>query len=168
MNVFWLDEDYYTASRYMTDEHVGSKMIIEAAQIIGEALQMRGFDQPWLRSGYESHPLTQWAAESSENAHEVAKMASAMYHEKQYRYGGGHKSFEEGILPLDFNEINYGGDYTEPPHCVGNGQFGGAYDHDDLVTAYRDYYANEKAPGGSWTARPVPEWVTDYNPDFEP
>jgi hypothetical protein len=157
MNVFWLDSDYDTAARCMIDSHVGSKMIVEAAQIIGEALQANGFKQPFLRSGYPSHPLVKWAAESSENVRTVGLMASAMYREKKHRYGGGHKSYEEGIEPIDFRSIEYGGAYTEPPKCMDD-----KYVHSDLVPSYRHYYACEKTVGASWTDRSEPDWIESW------
>ena len=163
MNIFWLDEDPYLAAQYMTDEHVGSKMIIEAAQIIGEALQIRGYNFDFLRSGYRNHPLTQWAAESTENIGDIIEMAQAMYEEKLYRYGGGHKSFEEGIEPLIDRRLVMSGEPSEPPKCVGKNEFGDKFIHSDLVTSYRHYYAVTKVDESStWTDRQRPEWITEY------
>lgn len=163
MNIFWLDSDYDTAATYMTDEHVGSKMIIEAAQIIGDALQQRGYDYDYLRGGYSNHPLTKWAAESSENAREVAKIANAMFAEKQYRYGGSHKSYVEGIRPIPWKEIDYGGEMSKPPLCVGRDSFGDRFVRDTIVDSYRSYYATMKVDDdSSWTNRDSPNWIEHY------
>lgn len=165
MNIFWLDTDYRQAASYMTDIHVSSKMIVEAAQIIGEALQLRGYNMPYLRDGYETHSLTQWAAESWQNARETAKMATAMYQEKQYRYGGGHKSYEQGIKPISWDKVHFNDSVglTQPPLCVKQKEFGERYVHDNIIESYRDYYANEKVDNEtSWTSRPRPEWVDEY------
>lgn len=157
MNIFWLDANPRRAAMYHCDKHVVNQ-IKEYSQILGEALKQNGHDWEFLRSSYPDHPQVKWAAESRQNWMELYELTEALYEEKKYRYGGGHASFEEGVEPIDVDEIGMPTTGATNKRCtVKDAPLLGHY-----VETYRNYYVNHKDWDMSWTKRSVPDWWEDY------
>ncbi len=157
MNIFWLDRDPVKAARYHCDKHVINQ-IKEYSQILGEALQQTGHDWDFLRDSYPDHPQVKWAMRSYENWYYLKRLTNMLYLEKKYRYGGGHKSYEEGVEPIDVMEVDLPeGGVTELEITIKDAPV-----LDGPVESYRNYYVNHKDWEMSWTRRGKPEWWGEY------
>lgn len=161
MNVFWLDYDVLTCSKFHCDKHVVNQLK-EYAQILSTAMFKQGIERTWMyEPAFESHPVVEWVAERWRNFMELTALARCLSEEYNYRYGRVHKSFKDvisNINPADYiSDWESIGNYsTTRPRCV-NG-LDDRYVVDDVVETYRNYYIHEKDWEMSWTGREVPEW----------
>ncbi|WP_332899393.1 hypothetical protein [Haladaptatus sp. CMSO5] len=158
MNVFWLDENPRQAARYHGDQHV-NKMLLEAAQILSTALREHGHDEAFLyQPTHTGHPVVKWAAHSRENWLRLYEFAGALNAEfvERFDHDEPHASWQMlGRIDRDAIAIPARG-ATEPPQCMPEDYF-----RDDLVDAYRTYYANDKE-WAVWNHTDEPPWLAAY------
>lgn len=139
MNVFVLDLDPAIAARYHNDAHV-RKMIVESGQILSAALRANGVESLILyKETHKNHPCTRLAATNRNNFLWVLTLMEELGREYKHRTGKIHKSM--GIV----SEIHR---YQYRIPDGSNLGFAQAmpekYKSNDVVSAYRDYYKNEK------------------------
>ncbi len=157
MNLFVLDRSPATAARLHSDVHV-IKMCLETAQILCAALHRHGLAAPY-RPTHCGHPSVLWAGDALAHWRWTRELGLALAEEYTWRFGKEHKC---GAVIAGLPEAPPLPDlpWREPPQAMPD-----AYRRDDVVAAYRAYYAGAKAsfPGkgpASWTRRPVPAWMT--------
>lgn len=157
MNVFWLDEDPRLAARYHCDQHV-NKMLLEAAQLLCTAARENGYDADFLyRATHVDHPVTRWAGASRANWLRLCEHAEALNAEFVERYGKecDHASWTV-IERIDPDEIEFPSSEPTPrPQAMPE-----RYRRPgDPVSAYRAYYAGEKAEWAEWKYTDEPPWL---------
>ena len=162
MNVFVLDEHPGAAAVYHNDVHV-RKMILEAAQMLSTAVRINnpGKDISVYKQAYVKHPCTIKCTTSRDNFVWVLELAEYLAKEFVFRFDKEHASAR--ILPVAREHIE-----TIPVSPDGL-KFAQAmpdqYKNDCPVTAYRNYYRNEKVymKNGKfmcvYTKRQVPKFM---------
>ena len=153
MNIFFLDSDPGTASKYHVDKHV-VKMPLETAQMLCTVHWKNNSEAPY-KATHLKHPSTLWAGQSLENYLWLCNLGKELCKEYTFRYGKRHKcediidwatenlpTFEnkqEFILPLampdDFKVEN------------------------NLIESYRNYYRDGKKHLHKWTNRNQQNWI---------
>ncbi|MFC4990176.1 hypothetical protein [Saliphagus infecundisoli] len=161
MNVFWLDEDPRLAARYHCDEHV-NKLLLEAAQVLCTAARENGADADFLYAPtHTGHPVTRCASESRANWLRLRAHAEALNAEFVERYDkdSDHASWEV-IARIDDAGIDFPGEEpTARPQAMPD-----EYRREgDTVSAYRAYYAGEKADWATWAHTEEPPWLGEYD-----
>lgn len=153
MNIFVLDLDQKKCARYHADRHV-VKMILESAQLLSTAVRISGIDAGY-KITHQNHPCALWTRESLANWWWLKDLARELNEEYRFRFGRekNHKSWEviaalpEPALP----------DVGLTPFAQAMPE---AYRHNNPVTAYRQYYLNEKTHLLRWSGnRRKPGWV---------
>ncbi len=181
MNIFILDKDIKTSVSYYCDSHV-VKMCLETAQLIQTTLWIDSIfpkaiprkldkeerallmktkaDVPNLfpyKPTHENHPCAIWARSSLDNYVYMLELFETLLAEYTYRFGKVHGSSK--ILEDDY-EV-----FTLPK--VGLTPFAQAmpdeYKDTCAITAYRNYYINEKSHLLVWTKRDKPYWIGGNN-----
>ena len=152
MNIFVLDKDIQTCSKYHADQHV-IKMILESAQMLCTVNHQFGLQAPY-KSTHAKHPCTLWAADSLENWIWLRSLALHLNEEFRYRFDRqvDHKSAivarELPVPPIESKGLTeFAQAMPEEYRSPGN-----------AVKAYRQFYIAEKSKFATWTKRPVPEW----------
>ena len=152
VNIFVLDYDLEKCAQYHCDRHV-VKMILESAQMLSTALRVNGIDKGY-KPTHVNHPCTVWARDSLSNWKWLRDLASFLNLEYKYRFSKveNHTSWDLiHSLP------------SPPIDDLGLTKFAQAmpekYKNKDTVTAYRNFYINEKNKLFSWTGRKTPDWI---------
>ena len=175
MNIFYLDRDPRTAVRMHCDKHV-VKMTLETAQMLStahrcmnippdspaeekEALRANLDADGILQEAFRHHPMTQWVMETSGNYTWTVALFRHLCYEYYHRFGWRYPR-EHALYPLvrkfeTLPELMEPGQQYDPPQCMPV-----HVQHEDCVTAYRQYYLECKQPFAKWTMRPAPEWWT--------
>jgi hypothetical protein len=164
MNIFYLSEQPDVSARWLCDKHI-PKMLLETCQMLSTAVHRQA---PHLikgdslyKSAYANHPMTKWVGDSLPNFLWAYDHARAINDEYQYRFGKIHKSERildsiakiKSSLYTAFADIQ-AIDKTTVPQCMPD-----QYRHEDPVTAYKNYYYNEKKYFAKWEkGRPKPVW----------
>ena len=178
MNIFVLSLDPAKAAEYHCDKHV-NKMILEAAQMLSTAhrvldgeqyvelskagrrikrWKLPGYREGWLyKASHVNHPCNIWLRESAQNYIWLYKHFEALYHEKVYRTGVGHKSWEVLHEVLKLVPARMPTAKATPFAQAMPDE----YKNKHVVTAYRDYYLCEKTELLQYTRREQPFWVTE-------
>jgi hypothetical protein len=153
MNIFALDHDPKKAAEYHIDKHA-IKMILETAQLLSTAHHILDNEpKPGLyQPTHANHPSAKWARETSGNYIWLLDLGFALLAEYRRRYGKTHKT--TGVLKaLCTLPKNIKMDAKTP--------FAQAmpekYKHHDPITAYRNYYIQEKAKIATWK-NGIPTW----------
>lgn len=155
MNVFRLDENPEKSARFHCDQHV-NKMLVESGQILSTALRLNGCSFDYLyRSTHCDHPIVQWVSDSIEAYRWVLSLSEALYKEKEFRFGGTHKTYEKVISrlpesPSDFLPSNPSDQPLAMPE---------SYQGDDSVCSYRRYYREDKGFASWDQGRECPDWM---------
>lgn len=160
MNIFAVDKDPTKAAQMLCDQHV-SKMILESAQMLSYVADRYNHPALYKVSGsHKNHPCTLWAGNNRANWQWLVDHALAMEAEKIYRNGKGHKSAEvvRYYVNNNFGPPEDGLDKELFKLCMPE-----EYRQPKRVTAYRDFYLNEKqffsnGKRPTWTKRSPPEW----------
>lgn len=159
MNIFVLDTRAGDAARAHCDKHV-VKMPLETGQMLSTAMHLIGRpDERLYRPAYQNHPCTVWVRSSYANFMWAYVLFRHLLSEYSYRYGREHATAR--LVPVlstvsadDFP--SYGMTpfaQAMPDQCR----------RDDAVTAYRTYYATEKARLLTYRKRQPPEWLKDFS-----
>ncbi|EAR22699.1 hypothetical protein NB231_09613 [Nitrococcus mobilis Nb-231] len=162
MNIFVLDTDIDRCARYHCDQHVG-KMVLESAQILCTALNLKGFDTPY-RSTHSKHPCVLWAGASYDNFEWLVALAEALNREFCWRYDRrqDHASMEvlTQIQGIRFEAAGLTGFAQAMPDRY---KVPG-----DAVAACRNFYCGDKAHFASWRKRKIPDWFRPVPADEGP
>jgi hypothetical protein len=161
MNIFVLDENPVVAAEYNCDKHI-VKMVLELYQQLGSAVIRHGAKPHMmpltskgtpLKGGYHNHPCTRWCGETRANYKWASNHALALCSQYFQRYGKIH-TCQQGIEML-----------SQMFHLIPEGEltpFAQAmpdqYKDSNPVTAYRNYYLNEKREFANWRLGNVPYW----------
>jgi len=152
VNIFKLDDCPQRSAELQHDKHV-VKMILESAQLLCGAYGTEN-TPPYKRTHY-NHPCSIWTRTSRENYEWLISHAMSLSYEYTRRYGRVHKSqavIEWCSKNIDLIEFTDSG-FTELPMAMPD-----EYKSDNVVTAYRQYYINEKLNQKTgWKARNVPK-----------
>lgn len=174
MNIFILDENLDKCAEYHVDKHI-VKMPLESAQMLctihwinkyvghiprkltsdewGEVSKHKTVDPrpfPYLPTMY-NHPCTIWARTSLSNYEWLYTYALALGEEYTYRYGKVHKSIDVILHLPDLTLPDNG--LTPWAQAMPEG-----LQQLCAVSAYRDYYREEKSHLASWKYRDKPDW----------
>jgi len=178
MNIFYLNKDPKQCAREHIDKHV-VKMIIEYAQLMSTAHRMLDGTEYWdktkagrrirrwkledrreeqlYKASHINHPDAQWVRQTTGNYAYLWQLFNALCNEYTYRYGRVHETDRKlrGVLicpPQNLKE----GDMTEPPQCMPD-----HCKHSDVITAYKNYYIQEKKSFSNWKKRTIPKWFVE-------
>jgi hypothetical protein len=151
MNIFVLDHDVKRCAQAHNDKHV-VKMILETAQLLSTVQWQSGREAPYKQT-HVNHPCSVWARESLGNYMWLCELGLELCKEYTHRYGKVHKS--EAIIrylaeapPSLSNKGMTPFAQAMPEECKAN----------DAVTAYRNYYIQEKGGMAKWSKRERPYW----------
>jgi hypothetical protein len=169
MNIFILHTDPTEAASMHCDRHV-VKMHVEGIQMLVSVLDRHNINHKVTtkrgtihKGGYANHPCTRWAGDNWSNFMWLVEYTEALIEEHTYRYGTVPHSKNQLEEVMYAYWENYSlirpiyDDLTPFAQAMPD-----AYKNVDAVTAYRDYYINEKADIAVWNkTRPAPKWYTD-------
>lgn len=170
MNIFALYPSPQESARAHCDQHL-HKMILESAQLVSSALQLRGFNLPGLyKLAYPKHPCTIWAARSNHNVRWICSLAFELDTMRQELSNcGNHSSAHILKLAEDFLEDQF--PYTSPNLADVRTFAGPAHikmQAVDTEEKYRRYYRQkhlgwlrDKGTGMTWKGRQIPDFMTD-------
>ena len=143
MNIFFTHVDPKIAVTHLDDKRL-VKMVLETAQLLCTAVnENAGYSVSPYKSTHRNHPSAKWVSSNLANFQWLFSYFTAICEEYHARYGKIHKSYDK-IINSDLYDlaevfIPYG-DFTFPPNCAANGDFGLSFKHvSDVVTAYRTY-----------------------------
>ncbi len=157
MNIFVLDEDPRQAARYLCDSHC-VKMVLESAQLMAAVANIPEIARP---DSVARHPCALWAGATRSNYDWLYEHWDENLREYTRRYRKSH--FYERYRPLIWEGRFRIPDGPMTPHaqampwwirCEG-----------DAVTAYRIYYAVEKARLARWRHGETPAWFEEMTRD---
>ena len=152
MNIFYLDQNPQTCSRYHVDKHV-VKMILETAQLLSTAHWLSGGEGPY-RATHKNHPSAIWARSNKSNYLWLCELGIELCKEYTYRYGKIHKT-QQHLEWLSTNIPNIpNGKFTQPTLAMPD-----QYKSDNHIDSYRLYYIKDKSHLHSWKNRKTPEFI---------
>ena len=159
MNIFYLDDEPFTAARMHCDKHC-VKMVLETAQLLSTAHRVLDGDEyaddvGLYKATHKNHPSAVWVRQSFRNYNWAYFLLVALCNEYTDRYNKTHKTANL-IDALDQHPKKLTNeDFTEPPQCMPD-----EYKDKCTVTAYRQYYLGEKMYMAKWSLPTLtPEWV---------
>ena len=180
MNIFYLHEDPVQNAKWHIDKHI-VKMPIEYAQLMSTAHRMLDGHmyigrtangrriKRWkllderedilYKASHVNHPSAVWVRESIENYFQMYKIYMATLAEFTHRYGKVHGASRPSLYlmraPLNIPLVR-GTQIPQamPDYCKVEG---------DPITAYRNYYINEKKRFATWKNKEIPEWFMNQN-----
>ena len=165
MNIFYLSDCPQEAAESHNDKHC-VKMILESAQMLSTAHRELDGDVPDIlyKSTHKNHPSTIWTRSSKQHYDWLFRLFRMLSAEYSIRYGlitdtndtfKVHKSWDKlgKILETAPNNIEDNG-WEDPPQCMPD-----SCKDDDVVTAYRNYYIQEKKSFAKWNYTRRPEWM---------
>ena len=179
MNIFYLHPTPKTSAKLHCDKHV-VKMIIEYAQQLCTAhrlldgiewiddssgrkikrwkLEDSHLDGLLYKASHVNHPDNIWVRQSVKNYDYLYKMFVFLCEEYTWRYGKIHETEKKLRRVLHKAPINIPTDveFSEPPQAMPD-----YCKNENTVTAYRNYYINEKKDFAKWTKQPIPDWFKE-------
>jgi hypothetical protein len=173
MNIFVLDYNTELCAEYHCDKHV-VKMILETVQMICTNhhiynLHTLDWEDIPYKPTHQMHPCTVWARASKQNYLWLCDLLEALHNEWQYRFDTKHNLDHEREHKsyTVFKQLNHEAMADLLPD-IGLQPFAQAMPEEyqifdiDAVSAYRLYYAKDKAGLLNYTKRSKPEWLKDY------
>ena len=163
MNIFILDDDPIQSAKMYCDKHV-PKLVVEIFQMLGSSVIRHGATPDMmpiaktsgkpLRGGYHNHPATRWVGDSRSNFLWTCYHGAMLCDEYTKRFGKVH-SCESGIEHLYIMaHLIPEGELTPFAQCMPD-----EYKNECAVTAYRDYYIQDKSRFAQWKkGRDAPDW----------
>lgn len=156
MNIFVLDTSPTRAAKFHCDKHV-VKMVLESAQLLSTAHQVLDGDKAIegiYKPTHINHPCAVWVRESSDNYDWVYRLFTALCEEYKKRYGRVHLTDTKMRHTLaNFPKNLPTGPLTPFTQCMPD-------EHKtpgDAVTAYRNYYRQDKRAFAHWK-NGAPSW----------
>lgn len=184
MNIFFIDSHPDQAPIYMMDKHI-VKMPLESAQMLstahrlldGKIVEVDGKsihlldgesisdgiiqNQKCYKVAHKAHPCTVWTMQTGGNYHYHLRLLIGMLNEYKYRYGKVH-AVEKLIpflrnIPKNIPQPSILHKFTPPPQCMPD-----KYKHENITTAYRNFYAGEKFHFAKWKSGEMPNWFLNH------
>ena len=134
------------------------------------------------KSTHVNHPSAVWVRQSRHHYNYLVRMYDALCLEYENRYNKTHQTEERFQSPFDiefrwsyFSDSiwnvtvpiplhRYSGHkakFEEPPQCMPD-----EYQHDDTVTAYRNFYKYDKSKFARYRRTPRPIWLHDIATEY--
>lgn len=164
MNMFILDESPVKAAQLNCDTHC-SKIILEIAQMLCTTYHLQGIEAPY-KPCHVNHPVTKWIRASIANFKWAAIHGIALFEEKLYRTGKGHKSLDVIVWALqdkNFCKLAFPNFWLEPfPIAINENSLcrkDTSFDVSDPVKCYQLYYKYDKKDIAKWTNRDIPDFM---------
>lgn len=159
MQIFILDENIQKNVEYYADKHI-VKILTEVCQILSTIYRINKKDnipEFIYKITHKNHPCTLWAGKSKENWQYTVNIAECLYNEYQYRYNkpDKHQKAKRIIEYLKTNNIDLP-EFNLTPFAQAIPE---KYKEENAISAYRNYYINEKKHLFKWTNRNVPSWI---------
>lgn len=140
MNIFVTSECPVECAKFLDDRRC-IKMVLETAQLLCTAINMRGLTSAPYKSTHINHPCSVWARESVGNYHWLVEHFEALCAEYTERYGKVHKCaqykslFRSAKFPLTMKQ-----ERTKFANCSANKALGVSFKHvKDVTSAYQQY-----------------------------
>lgn len=112
-----------------------------------------------MRKTHVNHPCTIWTRQNLSNFNYVVKLTEALIKEYDFRYGKKDKFLRARKIvtyckenPPNLKE----GELTPFAQAMPD-----VYRNKCAISAYRDYYRNDKKHLFKWTNRPIPFWLNN-------
>lgn len=159
MQIFILDADIQKNAESYCDKHV-VKIITEICQILCTRSRQFHGELPdfCYKSTHNNHPLIKWCGESTGNWEYTVKIGQALLDEYYYRYEKYDKHLRNKTILNHFDKTFpidvFPGPRTEFIQCIPE-----KYKQKDTITAYREYYREEKKHFAKYTKRKPPIWL---------
>lgn len=152
INLFWLHPNPVINAQQHLDKHV-VKMPLEVAQQLSCAHHEHSSPvaDDVYKPTHKHHPCTRWICASADAYAQGYKMFQCLLAEYTYRYGKQH-GCSKLLSSLAHNPCPNVPAGPKPQAMPDE------YKHDDVFTAYRTYYKNDKAYIANWSMRPLPDW----------
>tara|TARA_B100000749_G_scaffold208403_1_gene163434 strand:- start:3734 stop:4309 length:576 start_codon:yes stop_codon:yes gene_type:complete len=185
MNIFYLDADPRQSAEYHCDAHI-RKMVVEYAQLLcnqhwlsdDEADMRRAINNTFFKPTHTTHKCTKWVGLNAFAYAYVYIMWEELQNMYITRYAKHHGSMRLLDPLLTLPTRLYNGmtedieddtkfptdDLSPPPMCFGKNydylKVGvDIADHNEVVSAYRNYYRAAKNKFASWGGdRKLPSW----------
>ena len=157
MNIFVLAGNPWDSAKMQCDKHV-VKMPLETAQMLCSVWHRYGQgDKVPYKEAHKKHPCTLWAGDTKQNYKWLYHHGQELCAEYTRRYGRSHKCeaviFELYHTPFEFDHYHE----TIHPQCMPD-----EYKHNDVITAYRNYYLGAKRDIAKWDkGRQAPSWFKE-------
>tara|TARA_Y100001973_G_C5198702_1_gene336097 strand:+ start:1039 stop:1497 length:459 start_codon:yes stop_codon:yes gene_type:complete len=152
MNIFILHKNPKRAAVDLCDQHI-VKMILESAQMLCSAFPNN--TAPYKRA-YYNHPCTVWTRTSKQNYKWLLDHADELCAEYTRRYSKRHKSQKViNWCRYHLHKITFP-KYNQTPFAQAMPD---DYKNNCAVTAYRNYYKNEKLHFAKWKNNTQPLWL---------
>jgi hypothetical protein len=176
MNIFYLDPDPIKCAEYHCDKHV-VKMILEYTQLLytahrvldgeeqielsksGRKVKRYRFTNPlkdkvFYHATHVNHPSALYTRRDLLAYKYVYDLLVELHKEYKKRYNKLHKCFVAlKLLNSPPKNIKNTSIFSAPPQAMPEN-----FKDPDAVTAYRNYYVNDKKYIAKWAYTPKPEW----------
>jgi hypothetical protein len=162
MNIFVLDSEVKNIPKYLVDKHINAQ-IKEGAQMLSvpfwnyrQDLGQYFYDRNYIyKVSHRHHPCTKWVCRSLENWLWLKELVVETHKERLFRLPGrpNHKSYvlvKNMPIPKFLPSLGI----TTFPQAMPD-----EFKHENVVTAYRQYYRVGKSHLHSWKKRGAPEWL---------
>ncbi|KAH0572720.1 hypothetical protein SS50377_24833 [Spironucleus salmonicida] len=163
MNIFILSKNHTRNAAYHIDKHVG-KMIVEVAQQLSSAFfiispmiaNQYQQEHEIYKPAYLKHPCTIWCSQSLENFLWACEYGISLGKEFKSRYGKIHKST---IVVQKLKELSPSTDVFPKQGLTDFAQaIPDKYKDQSAISAYRQYYRNDKRKFATWKTHNPPKW----------
>lgn len=171
MNIFFIDENPYSAARMLVNKHV-NKMILESAQLLCTThrvldghlvytgkrkhyLLSPALENVFYRETHVNHPCAIWTRKTQGNYRWLWQHFDGLCREYTHRWGKIHNT-SNLLIPLSGfpKTINQSESITTVPLAMPD-----EFKEKDPVTSYRNYYRVGKSHLHKWTNREPPQWM---------
>ena len=171
MNIFFLHFNTSKCAKMHVNKHV-VKMLIEHVQMLSAAHHLTGSSfKPPYKLTHKNHPCTIWTRKSLSNYLWLCDLTIQLCKEYTYRYGKIHKIEKEKYIQSLFenhpNIPDIG--FTLPAQAMPV-----EYKTSDKITdiievmiSYHHYYFFEKSKILEWKNRPIPDFIKNFQNNFE-
>jgi hypothetical protein len=153
MQVFILDDNFDTNASFYMNKHI-VKIPLELTQVLSTVLNQKNiYNENLYKPTHINHPWVKWA-NNLDNFACLIKIGESLFKEYTFRYNKEHKSIKVLNIckTLISNDLYYK-NHTEFPLCMPI-----QYHNKCVITAYRNYYINEKRHLAEWKSRQIPYW----------
>lgn len=154
MNIFVLSLDPNEAARMHCDKHC-VKMVLETAQLLCTAWRVGSSNPPEgiYQATHVNHPCAIWVRESRANYAWAYELFLALLDEYKRRYHKEHACgrFRKCLAQIPECIPDLGDTFR--PQCMPD-----YCQNPNVVTAYRQYYINEKHDLAKWAHSDTPDW----------
>lgn len=152
MNIFVTNPCPVISAQNLDDKRV-IKMILESAQMLSAAMNLRGLKGPY-KNTHVNHPCTIWARTTRKNYLWLTDHFIALCHEYSRRYKREHKCYPLKDVFIDAQDAIPEGDLTPFANCTPHKQI-------ETIKAYKitmeeKWAVDKRKP--NWKTRSKPTW----------